>query len=80
MKKMLIVAALAAVLPQLAAAQVEKQVEVTKAYVPKVESASKLAVQPDMTDTARSAPKSTTPLRRCRCARRSRRVRSAPRR
>ena len=43
MKKMLIVAALAAVLPQLAAAQVEKQVEVTKAYVPKVESASKLA-------------------------------------
>ena len=40
MKKMLIVAALAAVLPQLAAAQVEKQVEVTKAYVPKVESAS----------------------------------------
>ncbi len=44
MKKMLIVAALAAVLPQLAAAQVEKQVEVTKAYVPKVESASKLAV------------------------------------
>ena len=34
MKKMLIVAAFAAVLPQLAAAQVEKQVEVTKAYVP----------------------------------------------
>ena len=56
MKKMLIVAALAAVLPQLAAAQVEKQVEVTKAYVPKVESASKLAVQPDMTDTARMRP------------------------
>ena len=53
---MLIVAAFAAVLPQLAAAQVEKQVEVTKAYVPKVESASKLAVQPDMADTARLRP------------------------
>lgn len=65
MKKMLIVAALAAVLPQLAAAQVEKQVEVTKAYVPKVESASKLAVQPDMTDTARMRPEidyTITPL------------------
>ena len=60
MKKMLIVAALAAVLPQLAAAQVEKQVEVTKAYVPKVESASKLAVQPDMTDTARMRPETVT--------------------
>ena len=65
MKKMLIVAAFAAVLPQLAAAQVEKQVEVTKAYVPKVESASKLAVQPDMTDTARMRPEidyTITPL------------------
>lgn len=59
------IAALAAVLPQLAAAQVEKQVEVTKAYVPKVESASKLAVQPDMTDTARMRPEidyTITPL------------------
>lgn len=65
MKKFLIVAALAAVLPQLAAAQVEKQVEVTKAYVPKVESASKLAVEPDMTDTTRLRPEidySITPL------------------
>ena len=65
MKKMLIVAALAAVLPQLAAAQVEKQVEVTKAYVPKVESASKLAVRPDMTDTTRLRPEidyTITPL------------------
>ena len=65
MKKFLIVAALAAVLPRLAAAQVEKQVEVTKAYVPKVESASKLAVEPDMTDTARMRPEidyTITPL------------------
>ena len=45
MKRVLIAAVFAAVLPQLAAAQVEKQVEVTKAYVPKVESASKLAVR-----------------------------------
>lgn len=61
----MIAAALAAVLPQLAAAQVEKQVEVTKAYVPKVESASKLSVRPDMTDTARMRPEidySITPL------------------
>lgn len=65
MKKILIAAAFAAVLPQLAAAQVEKQVEVTKAYVPKVESASKLAVEPDMTDTARMRPEidyTITPL------------------
>lgn len=62
---MLMIAALAAVLPQLAAAQVEKQVEVTKAYVPKVESASKLAVRPDMTDTTRLRPEidyTITPL------------------
>ena len=65
MKKMLIVAALAAVLPQLAAAQVEKQVEVTKAYVPSVEGASKLAVVPDMTDTVQMRPEidyTITPL------------------
>ena len=54
MKKVILAALLMAALPQLAAAQVEKQVEVTKAYVPRVESASKLAVE----------------LRRCRCARR----------
>jgi len=42
------------VLPALA--QVEKRVEVTKAYVPSVESASKLAVEPDMTDTTLMRP------------------------
>lgn len=59
------IAACAAVLPQLAAAQVEKQVEVTKAYVPRVESASKLAVEPDMTDTTHMRPEidyTVTPL------------------
>ena len=53
------------VVPQLVAAQVEKQVEVTKAYVPRVESASKLAVEPDMNDTTHMRPEidyTVTPL------------------
>lgn len=65
MKKLIMTAALAAWLPQLAAAQVEKQVEVTKAYVPRVESASKLAIEPDMTDTTHMRPEidyTVTPL------------------
>ena len=59
------IAACAAVVPQLVAAQVEKRVEVTKAYVPRVESALKLAVEPDMTDTTRMRPEidyTVTPL------------------
>ena len=40
------VAALLAALPCSVSAQVEKRVEVTKAYVPSVESAAKLAVVP----------------------------------
>ncbi|WP_300904807.1 hypothetical protein [uncultured Alistipes sp.] len=65
MKKILLIAALAAVLPWSAGAQVEKQVEVTKAYVPSLESATKLAMVPDMTDTTRMRPEidySITPL------------------
>ena len=65
MKKLWMIAACAAVLPQWVAAQVEKRVEVTKAYVPKVESALKLAVEPDMTDTTRMRPEidyTVTPL------------------
>lgn len=65
MKKLLMIAALAAWLPQMVAAQVEKQVEVTKAYVPRVESASKLAIEPDMTDTTHLRPEidyTVTPL------------------
>ena len=65
MKKVILAALLMAALPQLAAAQVEKQVEVTKAYVPRVESASKLAVEPDMTDTTQMRPEidyTITPL------------------
>ncbi len=56
MKRFLFAAALAAVLPWSAGAQVEKQVEVTKAYVPSLERATKLAVVPDMTDTTRIYP------------------------
>lgn len=54
-----------AALPLLAAAQVEKSVEVTKEYVPAVEAAAKLPVVPDMTDTVRLRPDidySITPL------------------
>ena len=65
MKHMLFVAALMAALPWGASAQVEKRVEVTKAYVPSVEGASKLAVVPDMTDTVKMRPEidyTITPL------------------
>ena len=37
-------------------AQVEKRVEVSKAYVPSVEHATKLAVRPNMVDTAAIQP------------------------
>ncbi|WP_295935338.1 TonB-dependent receptor [uncultured Alistipes sp.] len=65
MKRILFIAALFAALPWSADAQVEKQVEVTKAYVPSVENASKLAIVPDMTDTVRMRPEidyTITPL------------------
>ena len=65
MKRVIFAAFVLAALPRLAAAQVEKQVEVTKAYVPRVEGASKLPVEPDMTDTTRLRPEidySITPL------------------
>lgn len=65
MKRFLFAAALAALLPWSAGAQVEKQVEVTKAYVPALGSATKLAVEPDMTDTTRMRPEidyAITPL------------------
>lgn len=65
MKRILFAAALLAALPWSVNAQVEKQVEVTKAYVPSVESASKLSVVPDMTDTVKMRPEidyAITPL------------------
>ena len=54
-----------AALPMLAAAQVDKSVEVSKEYVPAVAAAAKLPVAPDMTDTVRLRPDidySITPL------------------
>ena len=79
MKHMLFVAALMAALPWGASAQVEKRVEVTKAYVPSVEGASKLAVVPDMTDTVKMRPEIDYTIR-CRCRPPSPRGRSVPRR
>lgn len=65
MKSVLMIAALCAALPWSAGAQVEKRVEVTKAYVPSVESAAKLPIAPDMSDTTRLRPEidyAVTPL------------------
>ncbi|MDE5709232.1 MAG: hypothetical protein K2I32_07305, partial [Alistipes sp.] len=65
MKRFFIAAAFVAALPSGAWAQVGKQVEVTKTYVPSLESASKLPVRPDMTDTVKMYPEidySITPL------------------
>ena len=56
MKRILFAAALLAALPCGVSAQVEKRVEVTKAYVPSVESAAKLAVEPDMTCLLYTSP------------------------
>lgn len=65
MKRFLIAAAFAAAIPWSAGAQVEKQVEVTKAFVPSLENAAKIPVAPDMTDTSRMRPEidyTITPL------------------
>lgn len=56
MNRFLLTAALFAALPFGAGAQVAKQVEVTKAYVPSVAQAAKLPIVPDMTDTTRMRP------------------------
>lgn len=56
MKKLLYTAIAVAIFPLTLTAQVEKRVEVTKAYVPSVENAAKLAIVPDMTDTVRMRP------------------------
>lgn len=65
MKRVFIIAALCAVLPWVGRAQVRKEVEVTKTYVPSVDKAAKLPVVPDMTDTTRMRPEidyTVTPL------------------
>ena len=53
MKRYFLLAAFVAALPAGVQAQVGKQVEVTKTYVPSLESAVKLPVRPDMTDTVK---------------------------
>lgn len=65
MNKIYILAFAAVILPATLAAQMQKQVEVTRDYVPSIERAQKLAVEPDMTDTTRMRPDidySITPL------------------
>ena len=65
MKRLLLAVVLMTAFPCATMAQVEKQVEVTKAYVPRVEQASKLAIAPDMTDTVQMRPEidyTVTPL------------------
>ncbi|MDE7305074.1 MAG: hypothetical protein K2N04_04075 [Alistipes sp.] len=65
MKKVFTVLVAAVALPGFVSAQVGKQVEVTKAYVPSLESAAKLPVQPVMTDTVKMYPEfeyAITPL------------------
>lgn len=56
MMKKWILGAAALLIGATAAAQVEKQVEVTKAYVPSLEQATKLRIEPDMTDTTTMRP------------------------
>lgn len=56
MKRILLIAVICAVLPRMAGAQVRKQVEVTKEYVPSVKQAPKLPIVPDMTDTTQMRP------------------------
>ncbi len=65
MKRLSIILTLLAVLPWSVAAQIDNSVEVTKEYRPSVERASKIAVEPDMTDTVKIYPEidyTITPL------------------
>lgn len=56
MKRFILCGVFVSLLPFGVRAQVGKQVEVTKTYVPALESAAKLPVRPDMTDTVRMSP------------------------
>ncbi|MBQ2728631.1 MAG: hypothetical protein IJF77_05370 [Alistipes sp.] len=65
MKKLWIIGTLAVMVPWSVMAQVEKQVEVSKNYVPSLEPATKLAIRPDKTDTMQLRPEidyTITPL------------------
>ena len=54
--KKIIYSALLLLVPFVASAQVAKQVEVTKDYTPSVNTAQKLSIMPDMTDTVKMRP------------------------
>ena len=65
MMKQLLLGAMALFAPIVVSAQVEKQVEVTKAYEPTIEQATKLSISPDRTDTTHMRPEidyTITPL------------------
>lgn len=66
MKRVIIIIFVVALfVPSMLYGQVEKQVEVTKAFVPKLDKASKLSITPDMSDTVKMRPEidySITPL------------------
>ncbi len=55
-RALIIIFALVVGLPSVSYGQIEKQVEVTKTFIPKVESATKLGISPDMSDTVRIRP------------------------
>lgn len=64
-KRYILSTVLCAIAPLAADAQVEKQVEVTKEYIPSIEQAAKLSATPDMTDTTQMRPEigySVTPV------------------
>ncbi len=55
-KKIVVIALILSVVCGSSKAQVEKQVEVTRAYIPQIEPATKLHLEPDMSDTVRMRP------------------------
>lgn len=56
MRKFTYIIVLMLVMPAVASAQVAKQVEVSKDYTPSINSAQKLSIVPDMTDTVKIRP------------------------
>jgi hypothetical protein len=56
MRKLAYIIVLMLALPAVASAQVAKQVEVSKDYTPTLNSAQKLSIAPDMTDTVKMRP------------------------
>lgn len=56
MRKLAYIIVLMLALPAVASAQVAKQVEVSKDYTPSINSAQKLTIVPDMTDTVKMRP------------------------